>query len=240
MANINLMFHDVFELSSTESGFQGVGPDLYKINKETFEEFVISTLRKKHDFVFTFDDGGSSFYNVIAPILEKYKIKGVFFIATSYIGKAGFLSAEQIIDLFKRGHTIGSHSHSHKRLSELSDAEIYSEWKKSKDILSALLKCPVNTASIPNGYQSDSVLKMADKAGYKYLYTSIPTVKEVHKCGITIIGRFVVTRHTKPKFVNKLQFPCFRICLRFRSSLLMNLQYIMGSYYKKIRNLIFK
>lgn len=240
MADINLMFHDVFEMSSTESGFQGVGPDLYKIDKETFEEFVISTQRKIHNFVFTFDDGGSSFYNVIAPILEKYKIKGVFFIATSCIGKAGFLSAEQIIDLFNRGHTIGSHSHSHKRLSELSDTEIYSEWKKSKDILSALLKSPVNTASIPNGYQSDSVLKMAKKAGYKYLYTSIPTVKEIHKYGITIIGRFVVTKHTKPKFVNKLQSSCFRIYLRLRSSLLMNLQHIMGPYYKKIRNLIFK
>lgn len=240
MASINLMFHDVFEMSSTESGFQGVGPDLYKISKETFEEFVTSTLGEKHNLVFTFDDGGSSFYNVIAPVLEKYKIKGVFFIATSCIGKPGFLTAEQIIDLFKRGHTIGSHSHSHKRLSELSDTEIYNEWKKSKDILSALLKCPVNTASIPNGYQSDSVLKMAEKAGYKYLYTSIPTVTETHKYGITIIGRFVVTKHTKPKFVNNLLSPCFRMYLRLRSSLLMNLQHIMGPYYKKIRNLIFK
>ena len=38
------MFHDVYDISPTESGFQGVGPDLYKINKETFESFVAATL----------------------------------------------------------------------------------------------------------------------------------------------------------------------------------------------------
>lgn len=240
MKKINLMFHDVYDISPTESGFQGVGPDLYKISTETFESFVAATLKTDNDYIFTFDDGGSSFYYVIAPILEKYNKKGVFFIATNCIGKEGFLSAKQIVDLAKRGHTIGSHSHSHRRLSELSDMEIYSEWKESKEILSNILNYPIDSASIPNGYQSNAVLNMAEKTGYKYLYTSIPTTKIFHYGNISLIGRFVITKNTRAIFINKLGSSCFRQYLKQRSSLLMILQHIMGPYYKKLRNVLFK
>lgn len=240
MAEINLMFHDVYSISAKESGFPGVGPDLYKVDRNAFESFVVATLGKRSDFVFTFDDGGSSAYYIVAPILEKYNKKGIFFIVTSCIGKEGFLSAEQIVDLSKRGHTIGSHSHSHKRLSELSDMEILREWQESKDILSTLLNKSIETASIPNGYQSDSVLVMAEKVGYKALYTSVPTTKTVHKGDIAIIGRFVVTKNTSLLFINKLQSSYFRIYMKLRSCLLMRLRHIMGPYYKRLRDIIFK
>lgn len=240
MTTIHLMFHDVFNASPNESGFCGTGPNLYKIDKQKFLSYVELASNSSQDFIFTFDDGGVSFYNEIAPMLEKKGEKGIFFIATKFIGQKGFLTSEQIVDLDRRGHVIGSHSHSHRRLSELSDEDIFEEWKKSSDILSSILKHPIEYASIPNGYQSDSVIEMAKKAGYKYLYTSIPTTKIKDNGNIDLIGRFVLTKESTLHHVQKLQSPLFRIALRQRSFLLMLLQRIMGSYYKKIRNLIFK
>ena len=195
MTTIHLMFHDVFNASPNESGFCGTGPNLYKIDKQKFLSYVELASNSSQDFIFTFDDGGVSFYNEIAPMLEKKGEKGIFFIATKFIGQKGFLTSEQIVDLDRRGHVIGSHSHSHRRLSELSDEDIFEEWKKSSDILSSILKHPIEYASIPNGYQSDSVIEMAKKAGYKYLYTSIPTTKIKDNGNIDLIGRFVLTKN---------------------------------------------
>lgn len=240
MTTIYLMFHDVYETSPNESGFCGIGPNLYKIDKQKFLSYVELASKSSQNFIFTFDDGGDSFYNEIAPILEKKGKRGLFFIATKFIGQKGFLTSEQIADLDRRGHIIGSHSHSHKRLSELTDKEIFEEWKKSRDVLSSILKHPIEHASIPNGYQSNSVIEMAEKVGYKYLYTSIPTSKVKHRDNIDLIGRFVLTKKSTLHHVQNLQSPFFRITLRQRSILLMLLQRIMGSYYKKIRNLIFK
>lgn len=240
MTTICLMFHDVYDTSPNESGFCGTGPNLYKIDKQKFLSYVEFASNSSQNFIFTFDDGGDSFYNEIAPILEKKGKRGIFFIATKFIGQKGFLSSEQIVDLDRRGHIIGSHSHSHKRLSELSDKEIFEEWKKSSDILCSILNHPIEYASIPNGYQSNSVIEMAEKVGYKYLYTSIPTTKIKHHDNIDLIGRFVLTKKSTLHHIRNLQSPCFRFSVKQRSFLLMLLQKIMGSYYKKIRNLIFK
>lgn len=240
MTTITLMFHDVFITSPNESGFSGVGPNLYKINRHKFISYVESASNGNQNFIFTFDDGGESFYKEIAPILEKNGKRGIFFIATKFIGQKGFLSSEQIVDLDRRGHIIGSHSHSHKRLSELCDREIFEEWEKSRDVLSSILKHPIEHASIPNGYQSDAVVAMAEKAGYKYLYTSIPTTKIKHCGKINLIGRFVLTKKSTPHHIQRLESPFLRSVLKHRSNILMLLQKVIGSYYKKIRNLIFK
>lgn len=72
---IILMYHDVYFESISESGFQNSTAKKYKISAIDFENQVrnIAELAAKgiinKDYVkFTFDDGGISFYNTIAPI----------------------------------------------------------------------------------------------------------------------------------------------------------------------------
>lgn len=239
---IVLMFHDVYDTSPGESGFTSPAADFYKIDSTTFERYVEATQESKQNFVFTFDDGGVSFYTIAAPILEKYGKKGIFFIATKYIGQKGFLTPSQIEDLDKRGHIIGSHSHNHVNLSELSEAEIYAEWKESSDILSSIVKHPIEYASLPNGDSSDAVAKMAEKVGITRLYTSVSTtdVTQIGGGKITLNGRFVLTKVTTIEHIKKLQSANYRLALRLRSSVLNFLKKILGSNYKKIKTLIFK
>ena len=92
MRKIVLMYHDVYSDSETESGFQFPTSFPYKISAEKFESHVklAHTYCKQNNLSldsveFTFDDGGVSFYTVIAPILEKYGFKGVFFILMTII-----------------------------------------------------------------------------------------------------------------------------------------------------------
>ena len=87
MTTIHLMFHDVFNASPNESGFCGTGPNLYKIDKQKFLSYVELASNSSQDFIFTFDDGGVSFYNEIAPMLEKKGKKAFFLLLLSLSGK---------------------------------------------------------------------------------------------------------------------------------------------------------
>lgn len=176
MNTINLMYHNVTSDLFPYSGFSDIAASQYNIDIITFEKQVIA-VSLYNNVVFTFDDGGSSFYTIIADILEKYGKKGIFFISTAYIGMNGFLTSSQIANLSKRGHTIASHSHTHPEwISKLSTEESLQEWKISKQILESIIQKPIFLASIPNGDISKSVLQNLSDAGYSDIYTSEPIV----------------------------------------------------------------
>lgn len=240
MKTIILMFHCVYKKDPQETGFQGVGADLYKLPLTKFESFVsyIKGLGDDNKFVLTFDDGGVSFHETIAPILESYGLRGIFFIATSRIGTKGFLSKAQIADLDKRGHVIGSHAHSHSPLTSIPKEEVIQEWTKSKKILEEIVGHEITAASLPNGNQSRFVLDEAEKCGYQYIYTSEPICRVKQSGKITLYGRFVLTKKTQLLDIQRLQNNIYRNILLIRSKLLIFLQLVLGSSYKKIRNRI--
>jgi peptidoglycan/xylan/chitin deacetylase (PgdA/CDA1 family) len=235
-----LMFHDVVNHTFPHSGFNKPGALQYTIDDKKFEKLVKYCVESSVDVVFTFDDGGSSFYNVIAPILEKYGQHGVFFISTGYIGTDRFLTREQIKALHARGHVIASHSNSHPRdISKLSYDEIVEEWSKSKSILEDIIEEDVKQASIPGGAISTNVLRGLKHSGYDVVYTSIPTTKAASFDGMDVIGRYTITNHSDLKYINKLlhNLP-YRKKLIVKYKFLRLLKSILGSNYNTVKQAI--
>lgn len=189
--SVVLMYHDIVTAEDKSSGFQNKNAFQYKVEEMAFEEQVKALQGK--DVMFTFDDGGESFYTKAAPILEKYGFKGISFISTKYIGTTGFLTAEQVKALAERGHIIGSHSHSHPEIfTKLSKEEVREEWRKSYKILQSILGKKDLPMSIPNGYASKIIMQEAIDCGFTNIYTSQPTTKIKTFLGHTVIGRYVV------------------------------------------------
>lgn len=193
---IVLMYHDIYRESVSESGFQNTTSFQYKVQADEFEAHVaaVSEYCGNHPEVeveFTFDDGGCSFYTLAAPILEKYDRKGTFFISTNYLDTPLFLNMEQLRMLTKRGHHIGSHSHTHPALTCLNEEDIAEEWNVS---VLKLQCCNFGemTASVPNGDGNKVVMQKALDAGIQTLYTSVPTTKVNNYNGMKIVGRYVV------------------------------------------------
>ncbi len=113
------------------SGFQGAGPNVYKLDEGEFRGHLQSIARAGASPVFTFDDGGSSAV-AAAGMLEEFGWRGHFFITTDRIGTRGFLSEAQLVELRRRGHVIGSHSCSHPaRMTSCTRAELGREWGES-------------------------------------------------------------------------------------------------------------
>ena len=165
---IVLMYHDLYIQSGTESGFQNESAFQYKIRADEFERHVKAVVDYCSEHIdiqvdFTFDDGGVSFLTLAAPILEKYDLKGIFFISTKYINTPLFLTSAQLQELSDRGHHIGSHAHSHKQLTTLSENEITKEWVNSINLIKLYTTTNIS-ASIPNGDENSIVRKKAFEA----------------------------------------------------------------------------
>jgi len=242
------MYHDIYKSDTSESGFTRERDFPYKIKADVFESHVkaISDCCQtsnlpKDSVTFTFDDGGKSFHSVIAPILEKYGYKGLFFISTKYIGTETFLNEDEIRDIHVKGHIIGSHAHSHAHLYTLSDAEVEEEWMQSVEILSGIIGEPVRYASIPNGDKSKIVLEYARKYGIEKIYTSEPTTKVSDFKGMEVIGRYVLlAENTNDYVLSIVRSSRTRFVLSCKRSILNVAKSILGSNYVKLKNTLFR
>lgn len=169
-----------------------------KLNYEfvTIENFNNHEDNTKRQFAFTFDDGFTSWVELI-DIFEKYNVSATFFLNTIQFTseeKNKFLydikvkSEEKLITvnelkrLVEFGHEIGSHTHSHITMKNTNEENFKKEIKKNLDILKDLKIFPTNFA-VPFGmrrhtkkYQIDYLLTIFSKvclgeAGMLYNHT---------------------------------------------------------------------
>jgi peptidoglycan/xylan/chitin deacetylase (PgdA/CDA1 family) len=213
MTLVSLLFHDVYLQHPGESGFSSAAADRYKLSLGEFDrqlsglaELGLEPCRLTGSappasgaasltpaLAVTVDDGGLSYYTVIASRLEERGWRGHCFVSTDFIGRRGFLDASQLRELDNRGHVIGTHSASHPtRFSRMSPDEMRSEWSESRAILEEILGHDVHVGSVPGGYFSNVVAATAGDAGLKLLMTSEPVTwtRSVNRC--TIAGRFTI------------------------------------------------
>lgn len=120
----------------------------------------------------TFDDGCETDLLTAAPILRDAGFNATFFIVAGFIGKAGFLSKTHLRELHDSGFEVGSHSMTHRHLSDLTDSELREELARSKAYLQELIGSPVLHLSCPNGRWSPRVAQFAKECGYQTICTS--------------------------------------------------------------------
>lgn len=238
MKTISLMYHDIVLENDKSSGFQNDSAFQYKVLKGNFEKQVGAL--KSDNVEFTFDDGGESFLTVAAPILESNVRRGVFFIATDYIGTPGFLTEDQLRELDSRGHIIGSHSCSHPHnMTDLTESEIEREWVESVHRLEAILGHKVEAASIPNGYKNNSILKYAEKAGIRKLWTSDPIDSKYGQ--MELKGRYVIHKDTSLEDAIAIaESGVMRMKLKCKWAVLSIIKKLLGNRYDNLKKKIVK
>ena len=257
MRALAIMYHDVVENAAFESsGFPGEGANIYKLQREDFArqleairaavpDAAVSTIAVRREIAgrppvfLTFDDGGASFHAPIAGLLEQHCWRGHFFVTTGRIGTAGFLSEAQVRDLQRRGHVIGSHSHTHPtRMAALNEKQMEEEWRESVARLTDILGEAVRVASVPGGYYSPAVARTAAAAGIEVLFNSEPTAAVRVAEGCLLLGRYVVMRGMGPEWA--AGFAAGRIAPRWRQAALWKAKRVAkalgGTAYLKARH----
>jgi peptidoglycan/xylan/chitin deacetylase (PgdA/CDA1 family) len=141
----------------------------------------------------TVDDGCETDLLTIAPLLEEFGFRATFYTTPGFFGKKGFLSAAQVRELSDLGFEIGSHSMTHRYLTDLSDIDLRQELEQSKQILEQMVRKPVEHFSCPGGRGNARVVQAARKAGYRTLAHSIP-LRNSSSTNPFALGRVAICR----------------------------------------------
>lgn len=120
----------------------------------------------------TFDDGCGSDWTEAAPILRERGFGATFFVIAGFLGRRGYMTPAQVRELAAAGFEVGSHSLTHRMLTELSPAEVEDELAGSRARLEELAGAPVVHLSCPHGRWSRAVVAAAQRAGYETVSTS--------------------------------------------------------------------
>jgi peptidoglycan/xylan/chitin deacetylase (PgdA/CDA1 family) len=209
MHPVTLLFHDVYAKDPRESGFASDAADRYKLSVTAFDAHL-DAIASVGDvpFLITVDDGGVSYYTMLADRLEARGWRGYCFVSTNQIGTRGFLDAAQIRELDARGHIIGSHSATHPtRFSACRPQQMREEWDVSRRALADILGHDVTVASVPGGYYSRAVARSASEAGLRLLFNSEPVTARTIEGGCTVAGRFTIRRGDPPGMSSRLLLP---------------------------------
>jgi len=238
-----VMLHDVLPDGRPlgESGFTGPGSDRYKIRQPLFQ--AMARRARAAGTILTFDDGGRSALDVVAPVLAEYGLRGEFFIATSRLGTPGFLDRRGVGELAAAGHVIGSHSHTHPEvMPALSDEQILTEWQTSIAVLEDATGRPVEYASVPNGFTNRAVLEAAQKTAVRTLYTSTPTRRRRTYGTMDVVGRFAVLGVDNPRWAVALASGALlpRLKQQARWNALALSKKLLGARYPAVRSKILR
>jgi len=118
--------------------------------------------------VLAFDDGWESQYRHALPILRRFGYTATFFIITDVVGKDDYMTWGQLRELRNAGMTIGSHSRTHRVLTDIPDRRLLDdEVAGSRRVLESELQAPVAFFAYPFGAQTPRVVAAVRDAGYR-------------------------------------------------------------------------
>ena len=200
-----LLFHEVdivdedrfiAQIDSCSKNWSFIDPNKFEIETNGLSP------SNTRELILTFDDGFSSDFWLAQNVLNPRGIKALFFVIPEFVNlkteedKSLFVSNrrypgakpsrisshlrsmnwEQISILSRQGHTIGSHSSSHKRLSKISDEEdLAREIVRSRQLIEEVIDKKVEHFAFPFGNLSSISLRSLQLAreNYKYVYSGL-------------------------------------------------------------------
>lgn len=200
-----LLYHDIppHLYLNFEKQLRHISKKWNFVTPEIFNEMIVGNIPiKGNNILLTFDDGFMSNKVIVNNILEKLNIKALFFIIPNFADIKNKLVADKFIVekifpgiedvtlnesitnmkwddlryLIKCGHTIGSHTLNHARLSDISDDFILKdEIIKSSELLKERLGIQIDHFAFPFGNFSSINKKSVNiiKNNYKFLHTGL-------------------------------------------------------------------
>jgi peptidoglycan/xylan/chitin deacetylase (PgdA/CDA1 family) len=189
-----LVFHDVqnaewFEdiLALCTATYNVLTPEAFLAQKFDFT---------KVNVLFTFDDGYTSWIEVVEPLLRKYNTHAVFFInsglldvhhdpalQSQFVRERLLLSPRKTLSwegaqlLQREGHMIGGHTATHARFSRLQKDMQEKEIKVDRERIEEMIQVVPSLFAYAFGQEADFAHDGEESvrhAGYRYAYATVP------------------------------------------------------------------
>jgi peptidoglycan/xylan/chitin deacetylase (PgdA/CDA1 family) len=143
-----------------DSGYHTISPDqLYA--------YLISGARlPSKPILLSFDDTDLDQYTVAYPEMKKYGFKGMFFIMTVSLGKAHYMSREQVHALSEDGNTIGSHTWDHHNVKKYEGNDWITQLDKPTKQLEQITGKSIRYFAYPFGLWNTAAFPELKKRGF--------------------------------------------------------------------------
>jgi peptidoglycan/xylan/chitin deacetylase (PgdA/CDA1 family) len=143
-----------------DSGYHTISPDqLYA--------YLISGARlPSKPILLSFDDTDLDQYTVAYPEMKKYGFKGMFFIMTVSLGKAHYMSREQVHSLSEDGNTIGSHTWDHHNVKKYEGNDWITQLDKPTKQLEQITGKSIRYFAYPFGLWNTAAFPELKKRGF--------------------------------------------------------------------------
>jgi len=162
---------------------------------QTVGQYIEAPLEKS--IVITFDDGHLSNLSIAAPLLQEFGYQATFFLTTGFIGhRENFMTWAQAGELANLGMELGTHGHTHRFLTELSDIDLYHEIAAAKKLLQQNTGVPGDHISAPGGRLDGRVVSAIRENNYRSGSSSMPRVNPAPGELLSEFGRIPVTQNT--------------------------------------------
>jgi peptidoglycan/xylan/chitin deacetylase (PgdA/CDA1 family) len=150
--------------------------------------------------VVTFDDGYADIAESLQLLLKR-DATPVVFVPTAYVGRSNdwdyssrlapvrHLNVGEIRELADSGVLFGSHGHTHRALTTLTDRAITDELDRSGEILTGLTGVPVTWLSYPFGRCDQRIKRLARQSGYRYGF-SLGNARNADSLSLQRIGMY--------------------------------------------------
>lgn len=206
-----LMYHDVGGDRGATSG----GPERFRVPTSAFASQLdqiaglgwqgrsiarLASGEAAPAVAISFDDGEVGQFAHAFPALAARGMTATFFVATSWVGRAGYVSWDQLREMKAAGMSIQSHTHTHPFLSELDAGSVAEELRVSKAMLDERLEQDTDTIGLPHGdFPRRALRGLLGSTGYRTVATSRWGVnRAVRADGVRIVRRCTVRGAPSP------------------------------------------
>lgn len=215
-----LMYHNIAEDYPEETEGANITPKLFEehmlailergytpiLVRDYYESVQKGKPLPPNPIAITFDDGYLSNYEVAYPILKEHNIPATIFIVTSTVGATGengdvsypHFTWEQAKEMQNSGIIdIHSHSHTHKKVSDMPPAQMQIELRMSKYLIERNLEKNCFIFAYPFGGYNKTTASLAKYAGYRMqILVNDNTSEEDYLANRLIDGLSTFTRLT--------------------------------------------
>ncbi|MEK7949565.1 trifunctional glycosyltransferase/class I SAM-dependent methyltransferase/polysaccharide deacetylase [Luteolibacter soli] len=163
----------------------------------------------------TFDDGYRDFAEHAWPLLKRYGFTAIMFLVAGRIGgtnewdrafgeEVELMDWDEILRLQKEGVEFGAHTVTHEPLTGLSPTDLVRELVRSRAMLEAKLKYPVDAIAYPYGDQDRAVQHLTGACGYTFGLSCKPGTCRFQDSLLELPRIEVMGGMTLPEFVVSL------------------------------------
>ena len=171
-----LTYHDVFSVApAREARHYDITAELLRQHLEVLataamvslapEKLQVPARLGSSSYFLSFDDGAAQHAGVTAPLLEAAGVRGIFFVPTQRLNRAGYLTTEDVKRMHDAGHVFGLHGHQHRRLDHLSESALEEEFSSSRKILREITGQNPWIFAPVGGYHSPRLTEVAKRHG---------------------------------------------------------------------------